>query len=580
MDYSATLYPNYFLFDMDKSIEANKNQVQRERARRRGQQTQSVISSDFDSVEPQFGISDTQRGIPTLKWDNAVSREMFKFSRGNLNSSKNENDALDVINSNYRVTISPMRTNNRQGIVSIVSADTHLQLNSISSTNGQRPITGGESLSYHSSNDSRMDPRSLLASKKRLPPDKKAQLNNTKNEIRDATTENWLKKRNRFPEFRWTVKQKRALRKWFDQLDDDKSGEVDVDELADPLLSTGIAKTMIEVVDLIREVDRNNSGEIGFEEFLQIMKPSETKIKKSGKNNGKEKGNGKGKEKTRKEGEENPIKQLEKIQHENGDIDMKVVVAMQRRKFLLDAIVGELSRREKVLNNIGELEAEKKHSKGKCKLILAVEIRDLKKAIDKSYSAKQNFISSMKTMVDRNKTMVDNKYEFDKNENGTSLSLTEAIDQFSEKFDLMKLKSNQLARIKLKQKMERGELIDDRQQQHQQQKNDFKLPTIKGKDGKMVLRALVSREGNKFFTDEHDSTKQTNPRGMNGREQSSSNCDSWYAGSGLKAGPDKEEFRRRTNVLRHRQVMNLRAKRELGGGKRKHKRGQKPGRLS
>ena len=66
------------------------------------------------------------------------------------------------------------------------------------------------------------------------------------------------------------------------QLDDDNSGEVDVQELADPLLSTGIAKTMIEVVDLIREVDRDDTGEIGFEEFLQIMKPNEAnKAKKS-----------------------------------------------------------------------------------------------------------------------------------------------------------------------------------------------------------------------------------------------------------------------------------------------------------
>ena len=223
--------------------------------------------------------------MPVLRWDNAVSREMFRF-KGDNDGSRTNNDSLDSLNTNYQLTISPLpkiKAKNR-GLISIVSADTHIALNTVKGSSGARPVTGS-ALDYNSSVDSIGDPR--IKREPSLDEEMKVKIKETEEEIRDGETEKWLLCRKRYPEFRWTVKQKRALRKWFEHLDEDGSGEVDVDELADPLLSTGIANTISEVKALISTVDKDGSGEIGFKEFLKVMQPkkepgSATKFKRDG----------------------------------------------------------------------------------------------------------------------------------------------------------------------------------------------------------------------------------------------------------------------------------------------------------
>ncbi|KAG5181171.1 hypothetical protein JKP88DRAFT_150876, partial [Tribonema minus] len=65
--------------------------------------------------------------------------------------------------------------------------------------------------------------------------------------------------------------QRRGLRAWFDGLDRDGSGEISARELGPPLLATGAARSTAEVAALIRQADKDGSGEIGFEEFLTAM---------------------------------------------------------------------------------------------------------------------------------------------------------------------------------------------------------------------------------------------------------------------------------------------------------------------
>lgn len=55
----------------------------------------------------------------------------------------------------------------------------------------------------------------------------------------------------------------RELKAWFDTLDRDGSGEIDIDELEDPLTSLGIAFSRQEVEELVATVDEDGSGEIG-----------------------------------------------------------------------------------------------------------------------------------------------------------------------------------------------------------------------------------------------------------------------------------------------------------------------------
>lgn len=65
--------------------------------------------------------------------------------------------------------------------------------------------------------------------------------------------------------------QKLKLKTWFDFIDADGSGEIDVDELEDPLTSLGLATTHDEVQRLVDAVDDDKSGEIGFEEFVSVI---------------------------------------------------------------------------------------------------------------------------------------------------------------------------------------------------------------------------------------------------------------------------------------------------------------------
>ena len=79
---------------------------------------------------------------------------------------------------------------------------------------------------------------------------------------RESKLEDWLASRNKNrPLARWNMKEKRELRKLFNSLDFDGSGEIDCDELADTLLSCNIAKTVAEVNALVHAVDEDNSGE-------------------------------------------------------------------------------------------------------------------------------------------------------------------------------------------------------------------------------------------------------------------------------------------------------------------------------
>jgi centrin-1 len=54
-------------------------------------------------------------------------------------------------------------------------------------------------------------------------------------------------------------------------LDDDGSGSIGIQELEEPLIGLGIAKSLDEVQDMVNAVDDDGSGMIEFEEFLGII---------------------------------------------------------------------------------------------------------------------------------------------------------------------------------------------------------------------------------------------------------------------------------------------------------------------
>ena len=92
---------------------------------------------------------------------------------------------------------------------------------------------------------------------------------------REAHERKWMAKHNMVDaEIRFTDDQRRELRKWFETLDTDGSGEISFVELAGPLLSTGIATTQREDRDIIDKHKSPISGGIDFEAFMSLLKPS------------------------------------------------------------------------------------------------------------------------------------------------------------------------------------------------------------------------------------------------------------------------------------------------------------------
>uniref|UniRef100_K3X9X3 EF-hand domain-containing protein n=1 Tax=Globisporangium ultimum (strain ATCC 200006 / CBS 805.95 / DAOM BR144) TaxID=431595 RepID=K3X9X3_GLOUD len=67
------------------------------------------------------------------------------------------------------------------------------------------------------------------------------------------------------------------MRRWFESLDADGSGEVGLNELEDPLVSVGLARNREDVQKLIDGVDKEGKGEVTFDEFLNLMYPKKVK---------------------------------------------------------------------------------------------------------------------------------------------------------------------------------------------------------------------------------------------------------------------------------------------------------------
>jgi len=89
----------------------------------------------------------------------------------------------------------------------------------------------------------------------------------------------WLKKRGKGHMLDFTDEEIKKLRDCFNSLDDDGSGSIGIEELEDPLIGLGFAESWEEVLEIIKAVDKDDSGKIEFGEFLGIIKISDTNEK-------------------------------------------------------------------------------------------------------------------------------------------------------------------------------------------------------------------------------------------------------------------------------------------------------------
>lgn len=87
----------------------------------------------------------------------------------------------------------------------------------------------------------------------------------------------WLNKHGRTSQLKEIREKTVLMRHWFESLDADGSGEVGLNELEDPLVSVGLARSRDDVQKLIDEVDKDGKGEVTFNEFLSLMYPKKVK---------------------------------------------------------------------------------------------------------------------------------------------------------------------------------------------------------------------------------------------------------------------------------------------------------------
>eukprot|EP00948_MAST-09A_sp_MAST-9A-sp1_P002122 g2122.t1 len=147
--------------------------------------------------------------------------------------------------------------------------------------------------------------------------------------------QNWLLKHGKGKDHLEQQQRRKMMKRWFDFLDADGSGEIGIEELEAPLLKVGLARSKEEVEKLVHSVDKSHNGEINFEEFVDMMK------KGSGSDGG-------------EDGKENPIavlfselqKQKEKLrqsnngQATNAKLPLPLLIELYSRGLLMDANCG------------------------------------------------------------------------------------------------------------------------------------------------------------------------------------------------------------------------------------------------
>jgi Ca2+-binding EF-hand superfamily protein len=134
-------------------------------------------------------------------------------------------------------------------------------------------------------------------------------------ELQEEGIELWMTAHHKqFAKSKLTIREKRRLWKWFCQLDLDSSGQISLSELKDQLISTGMKRSSHQVVELMHKLDSDGSGEMGFHEFLRIMRHAD-----DGDDNG-------------------GLERLHKLQSDK-QVQLETLLGMERRRNLMKAMV-------------------------------------------------------------------------------------------------------------------------------------------------------------------------------------------------------------------------------------------------
>ena len=211
-------------------------------------------------------------------------------------------------------------------------------------------------------------------------------------EQRHSDQKAWLQRRGLVRSFSVNRAQQRMLRGWFDSIDADGSGVIDVSELEEALVSTGVCTDAEQVQRIFSSVDHDGSGEIGFAEFLEVLLPRDQ--------------HDQGRAAPTSAGAARALAVLQRrvdAAHRVG-IGVDVVVSQQRRRLLMHAITADTDRDAREDEAIWQLSAEASQAarvKNARAASLLEALQQRRAARDRSRIRKRNYVGTIASVVSR-----------------------------------------------------------------------------------------------------------------------------------------------------------------------------------
>ena len=201
-------------------------------------------------------------------------------------------------------------------------------------------------------------------------------------------TEAWAHKHGAALTTKLTTKEIRNLRAWFHALDVDKSGGIGVDELLDPLLSSGLLRCQADVRALIEMADTDHSGEIGFDEFLNAIQKNQLCDRKS----------------------------LARLQHitnptDSSGLSPQMRLSEERRWRMMSTVVDETAQRQADIDSVYSVKDMRdikshRHGRGGVSLPAVVPHERLEQVARSHYHQKREaaaYMRSLETVVEKQK---------------------------------------------------------------------------------------------------------------------------------------------------------------------------------
>jgi EF-hand domain pair len=100
-----------------------------------------------------------------------------------------------------------------------------------------------------------------------------------KRKIIESCTESWLLKHGKSHYVKIDNNKKKNLRRCFLSIDLNGNRSIELAEIIEAMLTLGIAENKYEAKQIFKEIDKDNSGHIEFNEFLLLLKSKGPRVK-------------------------------------------------------------------------------------------------------------------------------------------------------------------------------------------------------------------------------------------------------------------------------------------------------------